>query len=59
LAGSFVEQGDAMSVISAVVVVASEEAAAQGLTPPWVFGLVAFGFLAAALIVTLMIKVGD
>ncbi len=47
-----------MGLISTAVV-ASGEAAAEGLTPAWVFGLVAFGFLALALVVTLMIKVGD
>lgn len=48
-----------MGVISAAVVVASEEAAGHSLTPPWVFGVSAFGILVVALIVTMMIKVGD
>jgi len=46
-------------VITSAVVVASEEAAGQALTPAWVFGVSAFGILVVALIVTMMIKVGD
>jgi hypothetical protein len=48
-----------MGLINSAVVVASEEAAAHSMTPPWVFGVTAFGFLFVALIVTLMLKVGD
>jgi len=36
-----------------------EGGAAHASTPAWVFGLFAFGALVAALIVTMMIKVGD
>jgi len=48
-----------MGLISSAVVVASGEAAGGSMTPPWVFGVSAFGILVLALIVTMMIKVGD
>ena len=48
-----------MGLISSAIVVASEEAAGHSMTPPWVFGVSAFGILLVALIVTMMMKVGD
>jgi len=48
-----------MHVVNALVL-ASEEAAAEGShVSPYVFGGVAFIALAALLVVTMMIKVGD
>jgi hypothetical protein len=49
-----------MGLINSAVVWANEETgAAHSSTPPWAFGLFAFGALAVALIVTMMLKVGD
>ncbi|MBU6244703.1 MAG: hypothetical protein KGP12_05755 [Actinomycetales bacterium] len=49
-----------MGLINAAVVWANEEGgAAHASTPAWAFGVFAFGALVVALIVTMMIKVGD
>jgi len=49
-----------MGIMSSAVVLASEEAAAEGsAVSPYVFGAFAFTALVALLIVTMMIKVGD
>ena len=48
-----------MGLTVAAIVLASEEAAVeQAATPGWVFGLFAFGVLAALLVLTMMVKVG-
>ena len=49
-----------MGIVSTVLVLASEEAAAEtGQVSPYVFGAFAFVALIALLAVTMMIKVGD
>jgi hypothetical protein len=49
-----------MGIISTALVLASEEAAAEGgMVSPYVFGAFAFVALGALLVVTMMIKVGD
>jgi hypothetical protein len=46
-------------MISSAIVLAEEAAAEGSQASPWLFGITAFVALAALLIVTLMIKVGD
>ena len=49
-----------MSIVSTALVLASEEAAAEGShVSPYVFGGFAFVALVALLVVTMMIKAGD
>ena len=49
-----------MSILTSALVLASEEAAAEGSqVSPYLIGGFAFVALAALLVVTLMIKVGD
>jgi hypothetical protein len=49
-----------MGIVSTVLVLASEEAAAEtGQVSPYVFGAFAFIALGALLVLTMMIKVGD
>ncbi len=46
-----------MVIMDVVRVVAEDAAASEGGTPPYVFGLVAFGTLAIALWITTLINV--